>query len=80
MAQHFLLSPQARDLTITDLASMQERTAKKLFRQARWPETDGEPYCPHCGNLRCYEMSRDRFLFSPVHLRCGKSETSRRFV
>jgi hypothetical protein len=39
MAQHFLRSPQARDLTITELASMQERTAKKLFRQARWPET-----------------------------------------
>ncbi|ANY81254.1 hypothetical protein BB934_26075 [Microvirga ossetica] len=64
MAQHFLLSPRARDLTITELASMQERTAKKLFRQARWPETDGEPYCPHCGNLRCYEMSRERFKCS----------------
>ena len=55
MGQHFLLSPQARDLTISELASMQERTARKLFRQAPWPETDGEAYCPHCGNLGEHE-------------------------
>jgi len=65
MAQYFLLSPLVRDLTITQLSSMQERTAKKWFRQARWPETDGEPFCPHCGNLRCYEMSRHHH--SPQH-------------
>jgi hypothetical protein len=64
MGQHFLLSPRVRDLTITELSAIQERTAKKWFRQARWPETDGEPYCPHCGNLRCYEMSRKRFKCS----------------
>lgn len=76
MAQHFLLSPQARDLTITELASMQERTAKKLFRQARWPETDGEPYCPHCGNLRCYEMSRERFKCSAKECKAVFTVTS----
>jgi len=64
MTQHFLLSPQVRDLTITQLSAMQKRIAKKWFRQARWPETDGEPYCPHCGNLRCYEMSRERYKCS----------------
>lgn len=40
--QHFLLSPKVRDLTITELSRIQERTAYKWFRQARWPETDGE--------------------------------------
>ncbi|ANY83606.1 hypothetical protein BB934_35715 (plasmid) [Microvirga ossetica] len=76
MGQHFLLSPQVRDLTITELASMQERTAKKWFRQARWPETDGEPYCPHCGNLRCYEMSRERFKCSAKECKAVFTVTS----
>ena len=35
MGQHFLLSPQVRDLTITEITRIQERTAKKWFRQAR---------------------------------------------
>ena len=61
MAQHFLLSPAARDMSALDVARMREATAYKLFRLARWPETDGKPYCPDCGNLRCYEMSRTRF-------------------
>ncbi len=64
MGQHFLLSPQVRDSTITEFSSMRGRTAKKRFRQARWPETDIEPYCPHYGNLRCYGMSRERFKCS----------------
>ncbi len=67
--QHFLLSPKVRDLTVTELSRIQERTAYKWFRQARWPETDGEAYCPHCGNLRCYEMTRSRFKCSAKE--CG---------
>lgn len=64
MAQHFLLSPAARDMSALDVARMREATAYKLFRLTRWPETDGKPYCPDCGNLRCYEMSRARFKCS----------------
>lgn len=60
MAQHFLRSPRTRDLTITELCAMQERTAKKWFRQARWPEMNDEPYCRALGSLRCYAMSRER--------------------
>jgi hypothetical protein len=67
--QHFLLSPKVRDLTITELSRIQERTAYRWFRQARWPETDGEAYCSHCGNLRCYEMTRSRFKCSAKE--CG---------
>jgi hypothetical protein len=74
VGQHFLLSPQVRDLTITELSAMRERTAKKRFRQARWPETDGQPYCLNCANLRCYEMPRELFKCSakiPLGLPCG---------
>lgn len=28
---------------------MSESKAYAMFRMARWPETDGEPICPHCG-------------------------------
>lgn len=38
--------------------------ARDEFRQAHWLKTDGEPYCPHCGNPRCHEMSRERFKCS----------------
>lgn len=74
--QHFLLSPQVRDLTITELSRIQERTAYKWFRQARWPETDGEPSCPHCGTLRCYELSRDRFKCSAKECKSVFTATS----
>lgn len=28
---------------------MSENKAYAMFRMARWPDTDGEPVCPHCG-------------------------------
>lgn len=62
--QHFLLSPKCRTLTVMDLAKLREVTAYNWFRKMRWPETDGEPYCPQCGTLRCHSMSRGRFKCS----------------
>ena len=26
--------------------------------QVRWPETNGEPVCPHCGGLNAYDCRR----------------------
>lgn len=62
--QHFLLSPECRTLTILDPAKVREATAYGWFRKMRWPQTDGEPYCPQCGTLRCHTMSRSRFRCS----------------
>ncbi|WP_131803300.1 IS1595 family transposase [Mesorhizobium sp. LCM 4576] len=62
--QHFLLSPECRTLTVMDLAKVREETALGWFRKMRWPETDGEPYCPKCGTLRCHTMNRGRFKCS----------------
>ncbi|WP_046867675.1 transposase [Microvirga massiliensis] len=76
MAQYFLPSPEVRDLTITELSHIQERTAYKWFRQARWPETDGELSCPRCGNLRCYAMSRERFKCSAKECKAVFTVTS----
>ena len=69
MAQHFLLSPECRTLTIMDVATMREATAYVWFRKARWPDTDGKPTCPACGNLRCYDLSRARFKCSAKECR-----------
>jgi hypothetical protein len=59
--QHFLLSPECRTLTVLDLTRMRDATAYIWFKRLRWPETEGEPYCPKCGTVRCHTMSRNRF-------------------
>ncbi len=29
-----------------------------MFRRMRWPSTNGEPVCPHCGGYVCYDVKR----------------------
>jgi hypothetical protein len=62
--QHFLLSAECRTLTVMDLAKVREETAYGWFKRMRWPQTDGEPFCPQCGTLRCHTMGRGRFKCS----------------
>jgi transposase-like protein len=69
MAQHFLLSAQARTLSLKAIYAAGEDKAYDTFRKLRWPETDGEPVCPHCGGLEAYNIStRRRFKCAA----CGK--------
>ncbi len=49
MAQHFLLSAQARTLSLVQVARMSDEQAVATFRALRWHETGGEPVCPACG-------------------------------
>lgn len=74
--QHFLLSPKCRELTFADLAKMREDTAYRRFKEMRWPESGGKPYCPACGNTRCYEMTRRRFKCSEKSCRTVFTVTS----
>lgn len=74
--QHFLLTPECRTLTVMELAKIREATACKWFMRMRWPETNGEPYCPSCGTLRCYSMSRSRFKCSAKECNAVFSVTS----
>ena len=30
----------------------------KAFRRVRWPDTNGEPVCPHCGGIDAYDCRR----------------------
>lgn len=50
MAQHFLLSANARDLSLMKLFNMSDTEAFENFKAVRWSDTDGEPVCPVCGN------------------------------
>ena len=47
--QHFLLSAQARTLSLKDIYRDGEDAARATFARLRWPETNGEPVCPVCG-------------------------------
>jgi hypothetical protein len=60
MAQHFLLSAEARTLSLKEIYKGGEEKAYTTFRKLRWQETDGEPVCPKCGCLDHYEISTRR--------------------
>lgn len=58
MAQHFLLSRQAKTLALASVFQMKDEEAEMTFRRIRWHETDGQPVCPHCGGVDAYDCRR----------------------
>jgi len=52
--QHYLLSAQARSLSLIEIARLSDDEAYDLFKQSRW--TDGNPVCPHCGCEHSYSI------------------------
>lgn len=56
MAQHFLLSPRAKTLSLIKVMRMSDAAARKAFQEIRWADTDGEPVCPECGCLEHYDL------------------------
>lgn len=68
MAQHFLLSAQARTLSLKDIYRGGEDSAYKTFCAIRWHDTDGEPVCPRCGCLDSYDIpTRRKFKCKACH-------------
>jgi transposase-like protein/predicted secreted protein len=57
MAQHFLLSPAARTLSLAKVLRMTDKQAEEAFRAIRWHETDGAPVCPVCGGMSHYDLA-----------------------
>lgn len=68
MSQHFLLSAQARTLSVAKVARMSEDEARATFRAIRWADTNGAPVCPKCGCDAVYEYA-SRPIFKCKH--CG---------
>jgi transposase-like protein len=60
MSQHFLLSPQARTLSLAAVARMSDEEAWEAFKLIRWSDTKGEPDCPrcHCAALYTYRTRK----------------------
>ena len=58
MAQHFLLSRQAKSLSLASVFRMADAAVETEFRKVRWSETNGAPVCPVCGGLDAYECRR----------------------
>ena len=52
--QHFLLSKQARTMSITKVARLSDDAAFDMFREMRWSDNDGEAVCPTCGHKECW--------------------------
>lgn len=62
MAQHFLLSAQARTLRLAKVLRLTEEEAYETFRKIRWAETQGEAVCPKCGCAATYEYKARRIF------------------
>src|SRR5262245_51273112 len=58
MAQHFLLSKQAKTLTLAQAFGMSDADAEATFKRIRWVDTNGAPVCPKCGSLDAYDCRR----------------------
>jgi len=66
--QHFLLSAQARSLSLKTVFRMSDQEAYDTFCQLRWAENDGDAVCPKCGCAETYNItSRRRFKCVACH-------------
>ena len=62
MAQHFLLSAEARTLSLAKVMRLSDDDAYETFKAIRWAKNDGEPVCPRCGCVAVYEY-RSRKIY-----------------
>ena len=70
MAQHFLLSTQARTLSLAKVLRLSDDEAFETFKAIRWAENNGEPFCPKCGAGVFLAKHKDRVSCG----RCGYTE------
>lgn len=52
MAQHFLLSKEARGISGSKMLLLSKERAIKLLAKIRWADNGGKPVCPKCGNTK----------------------------
>jgi transposase-like protein len=60
MAQHFLLSAEARSLSLKEIYKGGEAKAYATFRNIRWAANGGEAACYKCGCVDTYEITTRR--------------------
>jgi transposase-like protein len=62
MAQHFLLSSKSRTLSLAKVMRLSDEEAYQAFKDIRWAENGGEPFCPRCGCVEVYEYKSRRIF------------------
>ena len=60
MAQHFLLSPQCRSMSLLTIAEMSEDSAHNKFKSIIWEANGGNPICPECGGTDVWMIRKNR--------------------
>jgi len=60
MSQHFLLSTKARTLSLSKVMRMSDDEAFEMFKQVRWNQNGGNPFCPRCGCVTVYSYKARR--------------------
>jgi transposase-like protein len=60
--QHFLLSAQARTLSLAKVMRLSDDEAFETFKAVRWSSTNGAPVCPKCGGLVVYTYAARRIF------------------
>lgn len=60
MAVHFLLSAQARTLSLKEIYKGGEEAAYETFKSIRWAANEGHAVCPKCGSVESYEITTRR--------------------
>ena len=60
MVQHFLLSAEARTLSLGAIMRMSDDEAHARFVAVRFADNGGEPFCPRCGCLGLYAYTTRR--------------------
>src|SRR5665213_1218592 len=75
MAQHFLLSAQARTISLAQVLRMSDAAAYEAFKAIRFADNGGEAFCPKCGSLALYNLPR-RKMWRCKECPCQFSVTS----
>jgi transposase-like protein len=66
LAQHFLISPAARSLSIAQVLRLTDEQAFGTFKRVRFAANGGEPFCPHCGVAKVYTLAE-----MPIRWKCS---------
>jgi hypothetical protein len=70
MAQNFLLSTEARTLSLAKVMRMSDQEAYDAFKAIRFSDNGGEAFCPKCGSLALYNLPR-RKMWRCKAAECG---------
>jgi transposase-like protein len=60
MAQHFLLTAAARNLSLKDIFRMSDDQAHGTFQAIRFASNGGNAFCPRCGSTEVYTYAARR--------------------